>query len=178
MTEYIDGEQAYPIYNIAVMWQQDGVHDPNYPRWNEGLEEGRIWNCTGFYRMYKTDPGEDNVLIEWQEWWDRYVKEKLEGKNPSRPAIKITRKFYETWCLTWFQHHTFDDGRSDDEFLRSFERYVQRHEQNQDYNNPDYICLMGAEDRWRWKGDSTIEGSKPPCRCSYCQEQGVVRIGH
>jgi len=98
--------------------------------------------------------------------------------------------FDEEWCLTWFAHYTFDIGQTDQETLNSFEEFVYRMkrynskngkmEQFSDgtsYWNEPY-CLMGAEDRWRWKGDPKIDDSRPPCRCKFCKEKGVITIGH
>ena len=183
MTKEINGERAYPIYQIEVSWIQDGEYDEKYPRWYKGLRDGRMRNNTGFSRMEKNETEFDTIRKDALKWWGKYKREKLEGKNPGRPKITITGPKYETWCLTWFQHFTFDDGRPDKEFLESFERYVHRYEYMQDYppgSMPGgYVCLMGAEDRWRWTGAMEgYERTPVPCRCEHCKEQGVVRIGH
>lgn len=96
---------------------------------------------------------------------------------------KIEIKFIEftTWCLTWFSHYTYNTNLSNSELLESFEKYVdEKKEFNFNINEESIIsfearvpkekriCLMGAEDRWRWK----------LCRCKHCQKQGVVRIDH
>ena len=172
-------DPKYPIYTIDVRWEQDGEHDEKYPNWHKGLPEGRIWNSSGFNKMYKEYPDLDVVKEYVDEWWSGYRVDKLDGKNSGEPEITIGEPRLETWCLTWFQHYTFDDGRTDKEFLESFERYVRRYAHLQDYtgDTPDnYICLMGAEDRWRWHGET--HDDKPPCRCKHCTKQGVVRIGH
>jgi hypothetical protein len=88
---------------------------------------------------------------------------------------------YEEWCLTWFSHYTFDNGQSDEEVLRSFGAYTHRWRSSKD---KVFTTLMGADDRWRWKGTLYPDGSSkpietdPPCRCQYCKEQGVIRINH
>lgn len=74
----------------------------------------------------------------------------------------------DTWCCRWFNHYTFNVHLADPELFRSFEEFVARH-RGKPYTADDYICLMGAEDRWRWKD---------PCRCEHCQERGVVTIDH
>lgn len=85
-----------------------------------------------------------------------------------------------TWCCQWFNHYTFNTSLTDEDILQSFEKYVRRHASNQvrtgegidehrDRVGDDYVCLMGAEDRWRWKG---------PCRCEHCQKRSIVMIDH
>lgn len=186
----IDGEPAYPIYDIGVRWEQDGEEDPG-SHWYAG--EGRTKNGTQLHRMYRDDPGEDGVAREiTEEWWPEYVEKKLAGVNSTEPTIEVCPVWYETWCCSWFEHWTFDDGRTDREYLESFENYVRRHEDYQDHirhvederseRGEPTICLMGAEDRWRWcgSGDDGKPDTRtdPPCRCEHCREQGVVRIGH
>ena len=95
--------------------------------------------------------------------------------NPKDIEIDVNFVRYETWCLEWFCHFTFDDGCSDEEYLASFERFVRR---MQKLDEKEY-GLMGAEDRWRWSG-ITDGGKKtpPPCRCAGCKKAGVVGINH
>lgn len=89
----------------------------------------------------------------------------------------VSLKKYDNWCLTWFSHQTRNVHLSDEDLLESFRRFVERmypaHDRlRYDYQHDDgreYYCLMGAEDRWRWKG---------PCRCEHCVAQGVTRIDH
>ncbi len=186
MKHEIEGERAYPIYTVNVRWTQDGEHDEKYPNWYKGLRAGRMWNSIGSTSMYLIDPGPADVLVEAKKWWKKYKAEKLNSKNPGRPKFTITGPKYETWCLTRFQHWTFDDGLSDQEYLASFERYVRRYEYMQDFFPGDmpknYVSLMGAEDRWRWHGAGETgaqdERTDPPCRCVHCKKGGVVRIGH
>ena len=79
------------------------------------------------------------------------------------------------------------------DLYESFEKYVRRYEYQQNLS-PDeivklgdkYICLMGAEDRWRWghykrnKSGKRIEDDliPGPCRCSGCKKAGIIRIDH
>jgi hypothetical protein len=84
------------------------------------------------------------------------------------------------WTLTWFGHLTFRDGRSDDELFDSFSDYVSKYAWMQDARSmttgefearyeTEYVCLMGAEDRWRWQ----------MCACADCQlPDGQVLIKH
>jgi len=38
--------------------------------------------------------------------------------------------------------------------------------------------LMGAEERFRWRGSTTKTKIDPPCRCKYCKKANVIRIDH
>ncbi len=175
----------YPIYSVTVRWSQDDIRGEykDKPNWTKGLPEGRHWNSVHFYKMFRQDPG---------YWWAHHLglisfqhqlkKDSMQGVNPSYPDVVVEFSGYETWCLTWFQHETFDTGQTDDEVLESFNRFIDRKQrqnlrQGQELNS----LLMGAEDRWRWKG--TSDGSpdnetEPPCRCKHCKRQGLIRIGH
>lgn len=169
-----DNEIVYPIYNFLFSWTQDGVQDPKHPNWYVGLPEGRIHNGTGFSKMFKEDQSQETLDQYAKDWYDKYiVREDKEIINPE--LVKITAEFseYETWFLTWFCHETIDNGQTDEEVLESFERFVCRKEKLGRENH----CLMGAEDRWRWHG-GTDDNTPPPCRCEFCKEQGVLRIGH
>jgi hypothetical protein len=114
-------------------------------------------------------------------WWpdqrDKYPE-------ASEPDILVTFVRWDTWCEGWFSHWTFDCGQSDEEVLASFRAYVDRVERIQERERWDGIeyrsrCLMGAEDRWRWRAspECGIE-SPPPCRCDDCKKFGLVRIDH
>lgn len=178
----------YPIYRFSLYWYQDGKHDSDYPGRHIGLPEGKTWNSTNLRVMYKEDQ-EKRILRKFIiDWWDKYKTERLSDKNPSTPVINIELFDRETWNLTWFTHETFDVGQSDAEALASFERYVQRKEAKnakhryETGEDIDKFCLMGAEDRWRWRGandegeaDSSIP---PPCRCKHCKKAGMIRIIH
>lgn len=169
----IEDEQAYPIWSITINWSQDGKHDPEYPKRYKDLPEGRIPNGTQYYKMYKEEDAD--VMKDAKESWEK-LKAKEDVINPSEPTYNVKLVRHETWCLTWFQHWTFDTGQTDAEALESFDRFVSRMQ-----NEPE-CCLMGAEDRWRWTGngddgDNHVD-TPPPCRCKHCKEQGVIRIGH
>jgi hypothetical protein len=185
----IEGEKAYPIYVLSATWTQDGTHKDAYHWKIKDLPAGRIRNSiSGVCLMERTERDTDELVCEWG---DRIKAAQLK-KIPSLDnfSAKLVTMYYETWCLTWFCHHTFDDGRTDDEFIESFHRYVDRHMWYQEHFShylqhpedkpkqaPEHlICLMGAEDRWRWRASD--EDSSIPCRCEGCVKQGVVRISH
>ncbi len=200
MEHLIDGEKAYPIYKLTAKWEQDGEHDPEYPIFHKGLKEGRVHNSTGFSYMFKVEQTDAELTIFSSNWWtnhynkiDKYDKVPLSEKHVDNLVIEFKLIEYETWYLTWFQHQTFDNGQTNEEVLRSFEKFVRRKEdlnhknshwggdRNFDNDKPFYT-LMGAEDRWRWHGSGKNgkpdEHSPAPCRCKYCKEQGVIRIAH
>jgi len=163
---------AYPIYDVKFKWPQEG----------EGCPDGT--NGTSMILMLR----EKNISEVVQKSFN-IVEELSEQHNvhPSEIDVKITFKRMEEWCLHWFNHWTFDCGLSDAEILKSFRDYVWRmgrlNRELQKYLIQedgsrfyyDEICLMGAEDEWRWKG---ADDTPAPCRCKHCKEQGVVRINH
>jgi len=181
-------DPRYPIYSVELCWTQDG--DPSQYEgqrwWPTDPGPGRIWNSVAPHFMYKEDPGEEWVRNHFlTEWGPGYLTEHAEKiANPSDLRIRRLRRYEETWCLEWFSHKTFDVGQTDAEALASFARYVMRHEHYQDWHHDErpegWVCLMGAEDRWRWHGGNQPkdERTDPPCRCKHCQKQGVLRINH
>lgn len=172
----IEGEQAYPIYKYEIQWIQNG----NDKVLQKDLVDGRIYNNTSWYTMYKEDKNIEWLINERNRLVSEYFnQEKFIDKNILEIEKSVRFIEYETWCLTWFQHHTFDIGQSDEEVLSSFERFVERKERLI-LKNKDSYCLMGAEDRWRWRG-KTDDGKKdtlPPCRCIHCKKRGIIRISH
>jgi len=189
-------DKKYPIYFFSAKWSQDGEQDPKYPNRYKDLPEGRIWNSTGFSRMYKEEKPQEELDKIVKEWWDKYLKSKNKDEekitNPELLYLKVELRHHETWNLTWFQHETFDEGQTNEEALLSFEKFVRRiedknqeiewHYPEKDWYEHGHQCLMGAEDRWRWhgaepNGDSS-DNSPAPCRCKFCKEQGVIRIAH
>lgn len=172
--------KKYPIYTFNAKWSQIGKQDPDYPNSYKDLPEGYIWNATGFHRMFKEEQTEEQLEKFINEWWNKYKEsDKFKESNINNVELNYKFKFNETFVCTWFGHECYDDGQTDEEFLNEFEQYVSRHENYQDINNmrEPYICLMGAEDRWRWNSGNK-EYTGIPCRCKYCKEQGVLRIAH
>lgn len=115
---------------------------------------------------------------------------KLDPERPYRQVVnkmKCTRMTTERlgrvpWVLTWFAHQTFRDDRSDQELYESFEDYVDQYRWMQEDRSHSmmtsgewekrtgtkYVCLMGAEDRWRWK----------LCECEPCKKRGIAVFTH
>ena len=190
-------DPKYPIYTISWRWIQDGDHDPEYPDLYKYLPEGRVTNSTSTHKMFKEDQNLDDLkkwaqdtFIDWTEKNNKKYQDKEEDrkylwKNIEGLTIEIKDPKYESWSCTWFCHETFDVGQTDNEALNSFEQYVRRYEHMQrDFEkwskHPDYICLMGAEDRYRWCGYQDQDGGRTmaPCRCNGCKEAGMLRINH
>ena len=182
----IEGEKAYPMYSVRMEYTED-INDENrkYIDKNRILPNNRAKGMIDDNPMYKEEQDIEFVKQEAKEkMWNNFVKvhergNLQEGRMPiDNPKLESLEVFllprYETWCGGWFSHWTFDDGRSDEEYLQSFADFVNRMERVDDY------CLMGAEDRWRWHGMADDEETRtdPPCRCKYCREKGIVSIDH
>jgi hypothetical protein len=184
----MDTDNYYPIYSVHVVWLENIPENatpydyPNRPKPPVGMR----YNSVHYYIMLRQDKCLSLLETEAMHRWAAMVKEKnLIGAY--NPEIHVQEKRYETWCPGWFSHWTFDNGETNEQFLDSFQRYVDRHEHYQHYPDElrpkDYVVLMlmGAEDRYRWAG--TTDGdpehrTNPPCRCCYCKEQGRVTINH
>lgn len=199
-TMTIEDEAAYPVYWLELGWSCDGEHSDDYGGNHEGLPEGRIWNSTGTFKMFREVPTRYSLQLSIRDVWAALVKKaEEEGKhtNPIPSLLSYRFERWETWCGSWFSHWTLDAGQDDAAALRSFGNFVRRmerlnHEEGylRKYTTDDgeehsywadAYCLMGAEDRWRWHGTEdgdTEKRTDPPCRCKHCKAQGVIRIGH
>lgn len=207
--------------NEVIMKSEDILKSPdNFPfKWYENLYKKihsmSKWRLYPIYKFsikfkYKEDssgPWKDNSIFNSIMYKSKRTEDQLEESvrdiinnldsryNNIHPIIDYSYKLlrYETWCLNWFSHYTFDIGQSDEDALDSFEKYVKRYEDQQSLPieminklGDDYNCLMGAEDRWRWGhyemdekgnriGEDLILG---PCRCNACKKAGIIRIDH
>jgi len=163
-------EKKYPIYKIQAWWNQDDYQN----------------NSIGFNKMYREDPEINQARQDTIEWWEDFIRTEnprtkviLLSKNPQLIRLECVFYEWETWCITWFSHYTYNVYLSDQKLLESFASFVDRklplhmnlnisHEICKREGIKTY-CLMGAEDRWRWKG---------PCHCEHCQKFGITRIDH
>jgi len=147
-------EQKYAIYFMGASWKQD---DLDYT------------NGTGHSRMYGVDPGIAAVRQKAIEWVEDLL-EQPKYKNVNAQLVRLDCRFveYETWCLNWFNHYTYNIHLTDRELLDSFEDFVER-KQLQQLEGSNEVALMGADDYWRWEG---------PCRCDKCQKYGKTYIDH
>lgn len=187
----IDGEKAYPIYFVSFKFLQL-LGDRKVEEWHrlvtEPGEPTRFHNASSWYVMTKEKLAgvglEQQIALIMRSFNENYPDAKV-----LESTIKLV--YWETWVIQWFSHATYDDGRTDAEFERSFSRYVNRHQVYQrDFlqisrNELDVqrfgvqypVCLMGAEDRWRWRSNNEDQ-EKIVCRCDGCKKWGVVRIVH
>jgi hypothetical protein len=178
----------YPIYR----WSLTVEHD-----YGEEHYQGS--------KMFKIQPSDAEEEDFMQLCWNNavagreFITVKIEdetGDEPERfehiaPQDMETLHIVDTefeylgddeWCLTWFAHYTFDTGQTDEEILKSFNRFVNKY---MNEIKKTQSSLMGAEDRWRWAGLKYPDGKNaaaiqvdPPCRCEFCKEAGVIRIQH
>jgi len=166
-------DTRYPIYSVGVRFTEDGDMPaeeraqmrwwPNDPGPGAYGIAFRPIGCTARTQAPQRWSGGAR-----EEWWpncrdaDRSTG-RIADKNPGDPIFTVALKYHESWCISWFEHWTFDVGQSDEEALASFQRYVDRHAFYQDWHHdertdrelaargiPYRVCLMGAEDRWRW----------------------------
>jgi hypothetical protein len=186
----IEDEVSFPIFSVSAKWLQDET-DPEtrvkYPNWYVDVPEGKKSNGTGYDVMKNGPVTLDQIIHETNQWWLKYSQEK-QFPNVQDLKLDVRYKKHEVWYCTWFCHTTFDLGQTDEQILKSFENYIDRtellneklrEEQNivyRDQTPKGGECLMGAEDRWRWRGEN--DNSNPPCRCAGCKKWGVIRINH
>jgi hypothetical protein len=169
-TDLLSGDEypVYPIYKIRYEWPQEGKYC------HGGM------NGSSAVVMLR-EPSATEIAKRAMKQAERLAEEN--NVHPSEVDVEVEFDRFEEWCCHWFNHYTWDRGLSDAEVLASFERYVWRMErlnqQNPHFTESGYqydeVCLMGAEDRWRWRA---ADDGDPPCRCEHCVEQGVVRINH
>lgn len=193
LDDMLPGEKAYPIFDLNAKWTQDRTEEDKDPApWQtEGLPENRLRNSISCWTKMPTLNGslettkQGLIKKSMTEWWLPECKKNL-NLNLADLEISATFRRWEVWCIEWFQHWTWDVGLSDEKVLESFSRYVFRTEilneramANGSSHEP--YCLMGAENRHRWRGTETgapDEETDPPCRCPHCKAAGVVRIAH
>lgn len=176
---FIEGEKAYPIYAFSATWVD--VQREDLRKWrgerDKSLPDDRCFNGTGFTKMFKEEQTPEHLQVFLKEWWEGYKAEKDKNNVWLLPKLTVEYVRHEVWCLSWFNHFTFDDGRDDDEYLQSFWRFIDRMQSLNRKAGEEKYCLMGAEDRWRWNGENN-DREKPICRCEGCKKRGVVGINH
>jgi len=138
-------EKKFPIYKFYANWDQDDYRN----------------NGTGFSIMYKENPSADQLEEQLKQF-----KLEILAKHNGVIFKNIEYEFVEeeTWCLKWFNHYTFNQFETDSEIERSFREFVSRKR----LLGEDKYCLMGAEDRYRWK----------ICHCEHCKRLGKITIDH
>ena len=142
-------------------------------------------------RMFRTQADAERIIPTRLEGYQQGLREK--GHDPDNYELQWKFTHEESWCCTWFQHETFRDRfENPADVLADFHDYVDRMTCDQarfgDHPTPEimkefeaevgrpWITLMGAEDRWRWRGADY--DSSPPCECVDCEKVGLWRIAH
>lgn len=154
----ISGDKAYPIFRVESHLRYDGC-DHDY---------------VGSSRMYREMPSAETLIKDMNAWLLSFLNKEpisedkipIARKHPVIQHIRVLLIEYETWCLRWFSHYTYVDGKTDDELLQSFYRFRAR---KLPLHSKEEYCLMGAEDTWRLK---------PPCHCKDCKKIGITHIVH
>lgn len=181
------------VYSVELaLWRRPlPGDDPRYypPRGDGAVRKDVSWNGVRFPEpLVLSDAVADveRMCASWLERWvaqhqtDPLLPRSLEVVERPLATVKLAQ-VSEWWC-TWFQHECLDVGQDDADAVASFGRYVRwvRSLPRRRLGSGlelDAICLMGAEDRWRWRsGSDDYEGV--PCRCAACKSQGVLRIAH
>jgi hypothetical protein len=186
----IDGETAYPIFTFSAKFTQKVLE--NAADWQtKDQPEGRQSNSTSSIGIfYKEEVSGETLQKDLEKWWGK-TKAHYESEKGYEDIQDVELSFEyernETWICEWFCHCTPDVGQSDEDALKSFQNYVYRIqdlnqklrcEQDLSYHATPKggVCLMGAEDRWRWRGENDARGV--PCRCKGCKDSGIIRINH
>jgi hypothetical protein len=203
----MDEYKKYPIYKFTV-WVKDSIPGSEV---EQSIQSGRM------FKEEQTRETLDNMKLEFiksilsrEEWTISTKPNKYEKMTAKQAGLYSTKSevtyepAYESWMLTWFSHETIDNGEDDTYFYNSFMDFCQRMKRrnqeegemktfpsgNRYWDEP--VCLMGAEDVWRWGSWKYDEGfdeknpdtgkihrsEKVPCRCIYCKKRGVVQINH
>lgn len=177
----------FPLYRMRAKTLDPRVEGKDYSEHMlKDAPDGYVTNHVWFHdKLLK--PGEEMDLDAKRAELTKVMLEAVPGRIVSE--ITIERKPDDSWAGTWFGHYTWRMGRSDAEIMADFNEFVERKmrenfEQREWRTYPDgsgkYLyepyCLMGAEDRWRWRGKE--DDSRPPCHCEDCETSGKVHIFH
>lgn len=148
-----EGIPAWPQYTFELRWTMaDGKPNCFAPKMTAFSLEEILRRLAKIYERHRDEGGTDF-------------------------SVTVYCKGVLPFHCEWFCHSTRPAGRSDEEIMQHFDLYVAwvlDKRLDTDHDGP--ICLMGAEDRWRWRGEE--EGSVPPCRCKGCTDHNRVRIIH
>jgi hypothetical protein len=182
-------EPVFPVYSwsIRCMVPQQDFTSPYVDHYDrEDCMAGWEWHHGGSSGMRQSEA--DFRPDEWATAIIESVRKKYGGIHCPVVTFNPIPK-WETWHLSWFCHETYAPFATDEDALASFSRYVDdavlynlknaRMETMRDgsrYWNDSPKVLMGADDRWRWRGEN--EGDPPPCKCEGCRKAGMTRINH
>lgn len=160
--------KTYPIYEIKARWQYVAGE----------LLASNGTSLTVMERKILTNKQTEQKLKKFKQAIIAREKEKGRMVVGDIEIVSMTMT-HDTWALGWFTHNTFNLFETEEEAFKDFQEYVDRksaenlkngHEIGYSRIGKDkpYTCLMGAEDRWRWK----------LCGCDICKEQGTTIIMH
>lgn len=179
-SEANDIEKFYDIFSCSQSWSEPKQEGKDYPDpWLKNQPEGFFKNGCGI--SYFTS---QEQAVKAAKNWMKSRKEKTPGCKDFRNEIKFSHR--ETWVPGWFHHWTYPEGRTDEQLEYSFVLYIDRMQRyNREHGKVsdsgywlDAICLMGAEDRWRWTAGPDQPSDLVICRCEGCTKSGIVRISH
>jgi len=174
--ELIEGEKVYPIFRSIVQFTRDDLETPGHNVHNFMLPDVNA----------DLAQGEDFAAGVWEKHLDQKIRHgELKGKTNIEANMQFTHMDtelirHDVWLLTWFSHYTYNIHLTDTDLRTSFGRYVDRvgrfnlrnghraHDSVLDLDVP-FVCVMGADERWRWKG---------PCKCQECVRNGLTRFDH
>jgi len=160
---------TFPIYRVSLI--------------HSDVDKTKIFHN----KMFRSEEQAESYFKENEKIYRAQIKG---NEDLDEFLFEYTLSYRETWCMEWFSHYTFRDRfTSPGSVLADFEQYVNRVERRQgsQHLSPEviedfeersghkWICLMGAEDRFRWSG---AEDGPAPCSCKHCIDQGVWRINH
>lgn len=173
MSDFV--EFKYPVYRIVVSWLEPGgtLHKKNGKKVqaNNGnvldimVRDGIAIDVdNGGLDLEVSDFGQHEALSRAMAYWDKL---RITSKNKPLFLHKLEVSFvgFRVWLPGWFHHTSLNIYPSEAEAFESFEKYVG---ENMIKHTRDEICLMGAEDRWRWRY----------CGCNECRRRGQTLITH
>jgi len=175
-----------PTYNTGVIHEephQTILHIYEIvAKWNKS--DGSRGNSVHYTCGHPRQVGFDDILARYDQAFVLGGLRKPE-EHPELIidfTVEVRLLMLETWYCTWFEHSQPDHGDTHDECRASFSRFVNRIRrfnarwQREHGDRFEPICLMGAEDHWRWHGKTREDAA--PCDCADCKKIGVRRIGH
>lgn len=177
----VDESRRYWIYDIRAEWRY--LHkECKGEAWCKKDSDGLCHNMASpmSMRAFRTEPTREQLDEDVAGFVAGLRKRQAEkGRELVGLTSNIELVRRAEWWLSWFCHSTFDVGQTDAEVLASFEQYLDWAEP-QSTERGGTVCLMGAEDRWRWHGYQDKDGNRTPapCRCDGCRKYGLIRIGH
>lgn len=178
MKEY----KKYPIYAYMYKWIQniDKENKNVNENFTKDLPEGKMYNSIYNTFISKEEISGKELNLKLSSFWDNYKEQKEKNNSFELVHCYMKIKEYSTWHMTWFCHETFRNGMTDQEALKSFEEYVSSKEdeirRSELFHDLPTVTLMGAEDRWRWRGETHDDPA--PCQCEHCKKLDMIRINH